>query len=1019
MLSPSTFDAFCLQRFAISQFSCPHLRVATKIEQRDLIGNITLSPTLTTMAGPVRLLFCMVYLASNNLLPVSGLCEIMKWISDQRLLWIVEILMDSQLPSTTIFASLLFNCAVHEGDTDIAAAMLAKGVNPNLIPSISFERTIFGSGRLVPPLHTAIKAANPAVVRLLLTFGAKIIDTPIKGCPINRQSSLDIASEGPRLCLSTIQLLIEHGADVNVPIPEYVGFSSVLNRALELNEVEVSKLLLSSGARVSHHQSPRSVTALQTAARCCNADMVKMVIDAGADVNLPIGSDYVADIAVAKRTGDHMFLVTPLQYATKRNDIAMVEVLLDNGAIVDGFDFHELFSSNYKAHKLYESESDSDDDFDHGSDLDPYDEFLEWNNGGDDDHYSRLSRQAMLYSRLSRQAMLYSPLQSAAANKNVAMVRLLLNHHPSINMMGGVGTALQVACMQQGNMEIVKLLIDNGADVNFPAHDRYGLTALQAAIISGDLKVVDYLLDKKADVKAASGWLFGRTALQAASKMGYAQLASELIQRGANVEEDTSMHDETCLYLAARSGNVNLVRLLLRHGANPDTPPTRTYWSSTVLYQAIRSGKHDVVETLLAYGADATKYNEDKHTIVDYAHAAVQYSSYETLKLLLRRGASPTLADEFGSTPLRVAVSHDSPDLVQLLLSVGGDPNIADNYGWSAFTAAISKQNEKLVRILIDGGAHVDLQGSNLRELPLAVAIDSGNVAIIRMLIAASANVDSPASIIGLTKAVEANRLDVIRLLLSSGLTAKYVSTDDRSYEQPLAKAIGSKNDTIIDMLLAHDPGFYFRDFCALQMAAKNGDLQLLQRLLQLGPPSHPETSFTRALETAAYSGQFSIAVALINAIADFSSLDIAIPYDNLLYKAISSGLPAMVRIFIEKGAHVNPPPGHRCAESRISHPYPRATPLQYAVEKGYERIVDLLLQHGADVNGPGAGYDGKTALEIAAEMGRLECVYKMLCHDKEPQTLGQRIQSAASLATFKGFHAIAKYLEEWLVKKD
>ncbi|ORY09452.1 hypothetical protein BCR34DRAFT_516475, partial [Clohesyomyces aquaticus] len=59
------------------------------------------------------------------------------------------------------------------------------------------------------------------------------------------------------------------------------------------------------------------------------------------------------------------------------------------------------------------------------------------------------------------------------------------------------------AALVKGNEQVVKLLLDKGADVNAQG-GRYG-NALQAALVKGNEQVVKLLLDKGADVNAQGG----------------------------------------------------------------------------------------------------------------------------------------------------------------------------------------------------------------------------------------------------------------------------------------------------------------------------------------------------------------------------------------------------------------------------------------------------------------------------------------------------------------------------------
>ena len=68
---------------------------------------------------------------------------------------------------------------------------------------------------------------------------------------------------------------------------------------------------------------------------------------------------------------------------------------------------------------------------------------------------------------------------------------------------------------------MVERLLQEGADVNSPASDMDGRTALQAAAEGGHLAVVERLLQEGADVNAPASDTGGRTALQAAAERGH------------------------------------------------------------------------------------------------------------------------------------------------------------------------------------------------------------------------------------------------------------------------------------------------------------------------------------------------------------------------------------------------------------------------------------------------------------------------------------------------------------------
>lgn len=145
-----------------------------------------------------------------------------------------------------------------------------------------------------------------------------------------------------------------------------------------------------------------------------------------------------------------------------------------------------------------------------------------------------------------------------------------------MNIAGGFGTALQLAVRGKDNLAFVDLLLENGADVNAPAPEPQGRTALQAAVEFGDRNVIELLLNHRANVNAAPS-SEGVTAMQAAAWRGDTLLVAKLIQRGADVNAPAAAeYGQTALQAAVRKGHLGTVDLLLHEGANFLATPAPT-----------------------------------------------------------------------------------------------------------------------------------------------------------------------------------------------------------------------------------------------------------------------------------------------------------------------------------------------------------------------------------------------------------------------------------------------------------
>lgn len=107
---------------------------------------------------------------------------------------------------------------------------------------------------------------------------------------------------------------------------------------------------------------------------------------------------------------------------------------------------------------------------------------------------------------------------------------------------------------------MVKLLLFLGADVNAKSKSFSGRTALQAAAASGHINVVKLLLDNAADVNVAGP--IG-TALHAAAEAGYIDLVKMLLDNGADIDAGPTNNCCTALRAAARGGYLDVVETLL------------------------------------------------------------------------------------------------------------------------------------------------------------------------------------------------------------------------------------------------------------------------------------------------------------------------------------------------------------------------------------------------------------------------------------------------------------------------
>ncbi|KAK3085540.1 hypothetical protein FSP39_004991 [Pinctada imbricata] len=198
-----------------------------------------------------------------------------------------------------------------------------------------------------------------------------------------------------------------------------------------------------------------------------------------------------------------------------------------------------------------------------------------------------------------------------------------------------------------GHLEIVKSLIELGADVNS-----------RSKLECDDDSVGDH-------------YYSSFTPIFYAVRQNHLEVADFLLRSGANPD---MVRDQGAppMLLAADKGHHRMIKTLLDYSADPNIC---CYHGTSPLFRASKEGHKDAVRVLIEGGA-IINYQNIKDEGLAPLHIAVKNGHYSTSKTLLDKGADPNLPDSEGNTPLHVAVSNGKGDTAKLLLVYGGDPNL-------------------------------------------------------------------------------------------------------------------------------------------------------------------------------------------------------------------------------------------------------------------------------------------------------------------------------------------------------
>ena len=526
--------------------------------------------------------------------------------------------------------------------------LLKKGADAN---------THFPDGRTL--LMLASLSGNEKMVNELLKYGADI-NARFRG-----STALHYAHHR-----GVVRELLKHGADFSIKdgkgrtalnctndeeIKDLLkeakakkGLNSRLRAAAQRGKLEIVRELLHEGANINA-TDPKGNTPLMLATLNGHVAVARDLLENDADVNANVKGDFM--------------ISTALMNAANIGDVGLVYELLQRGANVDpgGFSTTALMNASAKGDmgvvKIL---------IEHNADVNAEDVW------GD------------------------TPLKTAAHYYNKDIVCELLACGADVNMKSELnGTSALIETAQSGNLEIVRCLIDAGADVNAANSD--GHTALMYASQWGHIDVVDELLSRGADVDAQT--VDGSTALSFAKidenpKIIRLLKAAKLKKKGSQLlsNQQNGLNDK--LIKAAHRGNVDAVRVLLYKGADANSEDSDGY---TAIIKAAQKGHSDIVRVLLDEGADVNTENIIGWTALMYA---AEKGYLDIVSGLLDNGANVNAKNSEGMTALMYAAINDQDWIAQDLINRGADISAESKEGFSALRYARRHGHKMTAEIL-------------------------------------------------------------------------------------------------------------------------------------------------------------------------------------------------------------------------------------------------------------------------------------------------------------------------------
>jgi ankyrin repeat protein len=278
------------------------------------------------------------------------------------------------------------------------------------------------------------------------------------------------------------------------------------------------------------------------------------------------------------------------------------------------------------------------------------------------------------------------------------------------------------------------------------------LNALQWAAYGLHTETVSLLLRSGASLDCANGGVKSVIAIALASWTDgdAAETVSRLLSCGAVATHVSARRKLSLLHLSALYGQVDSMRLLLKHGADPTL---RSRNGSTALHYAARHSGSRTINLLIKHGAEVDARDKQGMTSL---HVAARAMLVGNIRCLADHQADVHASDKFGRTPLMLACGwdestvvrgaqpggHDTLSVIGELLKLGAKVNVKSRKGLTAlhFVSACGRQDAATALIL--AGARVEAR-TRARRTPLHLAAMSGRPKVVRALAGLGACVDS------------------------------------------------------------------------------------------------------------------------------------------------------------------------------------------------------------------------------------------------------------------------------------
>ncbi|XP_059171165.1 putative ankyrin repeat protein RF_0381 [Physella acuta] len=548
-------------------------------------------------------------------------------------------------------------------------------------------------------------------------------------------------------------------------------------------------------------------------------------------------------------------------------------------------------------------------------------------------------------------------------------------------------TALMLA-VERENIQVLRALLEAGADVNVSRSSYGSYTALSLAVDKGHTTAVRELLQHGAFLSCEKGI----EALDMARENNFldAVVKGEELLISQNMYHTTE--DKTAVSVSFQQNRLDLVKALIKAGSYISLMHKSTYTKrlnnkylleyfleegidvnmvfqedETMLTKAVTYKSIECVDILIKAKSNKTFARKNQWTILHIAaygqRSNINFVTKDTqlpdnkelVKMLIEAGAVVNAETSDGQTPLHFASRFGDIESMKYLIEAGGLVNALDKCGHSILHEAIEDKNIEKLAYLVKAGANVNVPNKS-GVLPIVSILEFGSVELLKQFIVqgADVNVCDTKNNSCLVLAIRKRNIEVAKWLVQKGANVN-VTTENHvpllllateSGDAELVKNIlqcgadVTKTDQVGNTCLhiAVIAGGFQENVQVLSEGRVNGCLEIIDILIKAGSDINQTNEKLESPLHVAIKGK------------DYNSVKNLVHYNPVVRvldqnKTTQFNLDnktactKMIHLLINQGAALNIADEHG------------KTPLHYCVEKMDLDYVNILIEAGADVN--------------------------------------------------------------------